>query len=131
MAAHQRHFEYGVIEGGMRLLWNDCKATGDMPPGHARQRPPVERDRAAVWREHSSKQLEQRGLATAIGADESRERTAIDGDTDLAQRLDRFDTGAPVVCIGNAIGDQKHRLLPVSFAPEHLATSARGRACGR
>src|SRR5262245_58823391 len=131
MAAHQRHFEHRVLERGMRLLWNDGKATSDLTLRHARQPASVERDCAAVGRENTSKQLEQRRLATSVGADESRERPAIDGDTDLAQRLDRFDTSAPVVCIGNAIGGKEHGLLPVSFAPEHLATSARGRACRR
>ena len=94
MPSHQGHFEDGVLECRMCLLWHHCNTPRDVPPRHAGQDAAIERDRAAVGGQHSGEQLEQRGLAAAVGADQASQRSASDADADVAKGIHRFGASA-------------------------------------
>ena len=72
--AHQDHFHDRVVEGRVRLLRDDCDAPRQFPPGKHTERTSAEQDGPPVRGDHPGKQVEQRGLAAAVGAEQAGER---------------------------------------------------------
>ena len=121
-AAHQDDVEDGEVEGRVGFLRHDGDSPRDVaarPLGH---RPAVERHRAGLRTQRAAEDLQQRGLAGAVGAENADQIAAVDGERHAIQDVrlgDAWDASRRLdTKTRRRRARSMARLLPASVAPK-------------
>ena len=111
----RRMFSPTLSAGNRLVIWNErpMPARGDLLRRMSGDRLAQQRYRALVRRIHARQQIERRGLAGAVGADQRMQRAVGDGDVDALNGLDAAKT------LDDVAGG-KHRSVDVRFGPQEF-----------